>query len=116
MWPQAIAEIERIIPTGGSRAQAMMGYYLGLAGRKAEARKILDDLMRHSREINGDAYYVAMVYAGLGDRDQAIEWLRRSVDDLSFIADWMPDIMKNFSKDARFSPIANRLGIATGRR
>jgi serine/threonine protein kinase/tetratricopeptide (TPR) repeat protein len=116
MWPQAIAEVERIIPTGGMRAQAMMGYYLGRAGRKAEARSILDDLIRRSHKINGNAYYVAMVYAGLGDRDQAMEWLERSVDDLSFIADWMPDIIRDFSQDARFSPIAHRLGIGVGRR
>jgi serine/threonine-protein kinase len=112
MWPQAIAEVERIIPTGGNRAQGMMGYYLGRAGRKAEATKILDDLVRHSREINGDAYFVAMVYAGLGDRDQTIEWLERSVDDLSFIADWMPDIMRDFGQDPRFFPIAARVGVA----
>jgi serine/threonine-protein kinase len=110
-WPQAIAEIERIIPTGGNRAQGMLGYYLGRSGREAEARKILDDLIRRSRDINGNAYNVAMVYAGLDDRDKTIEWLERSVDDLSFIADWMPDIMKDFSQDARFFPIARRLGI-----
>jgi tetratricopeptide (TPR) repeat protein len=115
MWPEAIAEVNRIIPTGGSRAQAMMGYYLGRAGRKAEARIILDDLIRRSREINGNAYYVAMVYGGLGNRDQTIEWLERSVDDRSFIADWMPDIIKYFSQDPRFAPIAQRLGVAVVR-
>jgi len=116
MWPQAIAEFERIIPTGGERALAMKGYYLGRAGRKAEATNILDDLIRRSREINGNAFYVAVVYTGLGDRDQAIEWLERSVVDLSFIADWMPDIMREFGKDPRFSPIARRVGIAAGSR
>jgi len=116
MWPEAIAEFERIIPTGGDRAAAMKGYYLGRAGRKAEATNILDDLIRRSREINGNAFYVAVVYTGLGDRDQAIEWLERSVVDLSFIADWMPDIMREFGKDPRFSPIARRVGIAAGSR
>jgi len=112
MWPEAIAEFERIIPTGGDRADAMKGYYLGRAGRKAEATNILDDLIHRSREINGNAFFVAVVYTGLGDRDQAIEWLERSVADLSFIADWMPDIMREFSQDPRFSPIAHRVGIA----
>lgn len=115
MWPQAIAEVERIIPTAGNRAQGMLGYYLGRAGRKAEARKILDDLIRRSRDINGNAFNVAMVYAGLGERDQTIEWLERSVDDLSFIADWSSDIMRDFGQDARFSPIAHRLGITVAR-
>jgi len=112
MWPQAIAEIERIIPTGGNRARGMMGYYLGRAGRKAEAKEILDDLIRSSHDINGNAFNVAMVYAGLGDRDQAIAWLRKSVDDQSFIADWMPDIMRDFGQDPRFFPIAARVGVA----
>jgi tetratricopeptide (TPR) repeat protein len=116
MWPQALAEVERVIPTGGSRAQSMRGYYLGRAGRTAEARKILDDLISRSREINGNAYYVAIVFAGLGDRDHMIEWLERSVDDLSFIADWMPDIIRDFNQDPRFAPIARRLGIAAGTR
>jgi hypothetical protein len=56
-----------------------------------------------------------MVYAGLGDWDQAIEWLKRSVDDVSFVADWMPGIIKDFSQDARFPPIARRLGIVVAR-
>ena len=115
MWSQAIAEVDRIIPTGWDRTQAMKGYYLGRAGREAEARNILEDLIRHSREINGNAYYVAMVYVGLGERDHAIEWLERSIDDLSFIADWTPDIMRYFSQDPRFSPIARRVGVVVVR-
>jgi len=116
MWPQAIAEMERIVPNGGPRADALLGYTLGRAGRDAEARKILDELTVRFRKLNDGAFYVALVYSGLGDRDHAIEWLDKSVDDLSFIADWMPGIIKDFSRDPRFSPIAHRLGIAVGTR
>jgi eukaryotic-like serine/threonine-protein kinase len=116
MWPQAIAEMERIVPNGGPRADALLGYTLGRAGRDAEARKLLDDLTRRFRKHNDGAFFVALVYAGLGDRDHAIEWLDKSVDDVSFVADWMPEIIRDFSQDARFSPIAHRLGIAVGTR
>lgn len=116
MWPQAIAEIQQIIPGGGPRADALLGYFLGRAGRDAEARKLLDDIERRYRERNEGAFFVALVYSGLGDRDHAIEWLDKSVDDLSFVADWMPEIIKDFNRDPRFSPIAYRLGIAVGTR
>lgn len=113
MWPQAIAEIEHFMP--GLIGRGLMGYYLGRAGRHAEARKILDEMTARFHERNEGAWYVGLIYTGLGDRDHAIEWLDKSVDDLSFIADWMPDIIKDFSKDPRFVPIARRLGIAVAK-
>src|SRR6266567_3385344 len=53
------------------------------AGRRADARRALDELVaaRAQRYISGDA--IAAGYAALGDRDAAFTWLERAFTDRS---------------------------------
>jgi serine/threonine protein kinase/Flp pilus assembly protein TadD len=110
-WAEAIAETRRILPDGGPRAQATLGYVLGRSGNKAEATKVLDALIDRSKQNNGDSFEVAIVYAGLGDMDRAMTWLAKSVEDRSFGFDWFGGIEAEFRKDPRFAAIARRTGI-----
>ncbi len=84
MWPEAITEMQRISVNSGPRGQALLGYLLARGGRRDEARRLLSALRDRSSRINGGAFEVATVYAGLGENDQAFMWLDRAVDtDLS---------------------------------
>jgi adenylate cyclase len=111
MWPEAIAEIERISPNGGPRAQALLGYMLGRGGRTAEARQVLAALLERSRRTKGSAFDVAIVYAGLGDNDQAFAWLNKAVDDRSLGFEWMYTIVNGLRPDPRFEKLRHRLGL-----
>ena len=111
MWPEAIAEIQRIAPNGGPRGQAMLGYMLGRGGRTAEARQVLDSLLERSRRTNGGAFDVAIVYAGLGDKDQAFAWLNKAVDDRSLGFEWMYTIVNGLRPDPRFEKLQHRIGL-----
>ncbi|TDJ33332.1 MAG: tetratricopeptide repeat protein [Gammaproteobacteria bacterium] len=55
-----------------------LGYAYGLAGRNSEAQLILDQLV--AREADGLAgpYHVAIVHIGLGNNEQAIDWLEKA--------------------------------------
>jgi eukaryotic-like serine/threonine-protein kinase len=112
MWREAVAEARRISTNGGPRGQAILGYVLGRSGQCKEARELLDALIDRSKRTHGDAFDVAIVYAGLGDMDRAFAWLARSVDDRSFGFDWLGVIEAELRRDSRFMGIARRAGLS----
>jgi TolB-like protein/class 3 adenylate cyclase/Tfp pilus assembly protein PilF len=73
---EALAECEQAIATFGGDAFAMgfVGFVLGRAGQEGRALELAVEL-----EARGDQTYytVAMVHAGLGDRERALTWLER---------------------------------------
>src|SRR6476659_10210585 len=59
----------------------MLGRAYGLSGNRMEAEKILDQLKTLSKERYISAYSFALVYLGLGDKNEALRWLEQSYQD-----------------------------------
>src|SRR5581483_5916823 len=59
---------------------AVMAHLDAVAGQPGKARELIA-AMEHPSTGNGEppAYDIALAYTGLGDRDQAFEWLNRTV-------------------------------------
>lgn len=57
-----------------------LGYAYGLAGRTGEAELILDELVEREAEGLAEPFHVAMVNIGLGNNEQAIDWLEKAFD------------------------------------
>jgi adenylate cyclase len=112
MWPEAIAELQRITVNGGPRGEALLGYMLGRAGRTDEALRILAAMLDRSRRINGDAFDVAIVYAGLGENDETFAWLDKAVDDRSLGFVWMHTMVGGLRGDPRFEKLRRRAGLS----
>ncbi len=77
----AIAELEKIAKAPGSRAifKATLGFVYGQSGREAEARAVLSELMEsRSGKQYVSPFHIALVYVGLGENAQAIEWLEKA--------------------------------------
>src|SRR5205814_5931061 len=53
----------------------VLGRAYGLSSNKMEAEKILDQLKKLSRERYVSAYSFALIYLGLGDKEEALRWL-----------------------------------------
>jgi TolB-like protein/Flp pilus assembly protein TadD len=53
----------------------------GLSGNKTEAEKILNQLRELSTQRYVAAYSFALVYLGLGDKEEAVRWLEQSYQD-----------------------------------
>jgi hypothetical protein len=106
MWPEAIAAIQRPNNTG-SRAQARLGYLFARAGRTDEARRILGALLDRARRTKDGTFQVAIVYAGLGENDQAFAWLDKSIEDRSFEFDDL--MLDRLRRDPRFDDFRRRL-------
>ena len=76
---EAIKELQTAIGLCGdgsdaSHAMGVLGCVYGLSGKRDEAQRVLALLKRMPKK---DYYSIASIYSGLGDRDQAFEWLER---------------------------------------
>jgi TolB-like protein/Tfp pilus assembly protein PilF len=83
MHRQAISELTKAHELSGeSPAMTMqLGYAYAMAGKKAEAEKMLAALAKVARKHYVPAFYSAAIYAGLRDRKHALEWLRKAHDE-----------------------------------
>jgi tetratricopeptide (TPR) repeat protein len=111
MWPEAIAEFRWALKTSdGSAATALLGYALARAGQREEAMSILTELMSGRKVSHGPAG-IGMVFAGLGDADQAFIWLDKSVDEVQTSIYIFSPMFADLHRDPRFAALKTRLGI-----
>jgi TolB-like protein len=114
MWPQAIAALRPQAEAGDPQFIGFLGYVLARAGQRDEATRILADLLARREKTGVGAFQVAMVYAGLGDFDQAFAWLDKSVDDYSISSGIMGPTYEDLHGDPRFERLRKRLGLQKG--
>jgi TolB-like protein/Flp pilus assembly protein TadD len=60
---------------------ALLGHAYASSGNKTEAVKILEQLQELSKQRYVSAYSLAIVYLGLGDKEEALRWLEKSYQD-----------------------------------
>jgi len=99
-WPAAIAAMRR---SGENRGRGFLGYAIARSGQRQEALGILAELENHVARTNQGAFEVALLHAGLGDRDRAFEWLDRSKEDLSLSENIMLPVFDDLHADPRFA-------------
>ena len=79
---QALSESEKLRQYAHSaehQQEALsLAYVYAVSGRAVEARKILEEFSTLSKTGYVDAFWIARVYAGLGEKDQALECLERA--------------------------------------
>jgi len=79
MYEEGISELRRAEDNPDSRA--LLGYAYAVAGRRGEARKILDELNQLSRQKYVASVPVAIIHIGLGEKEQALDWLEKGYDE-----------------------------------
>jgi TolB-like protein/DNA-binding winged helix-turn-helix (wHTH) protein/Tfp pilus assembly protein PilF len=115
MHPEAIAALRAAL-SGLERdpeIEGELGHALAVAGRRAEALAILEGLGHLSATRYVSPYSVALVHAGLSDRDQALVWLDKAYAERS---DYMPylrlePMLDGLRADPRFAAVAGRVGL-----
>ncbi len=92
MHQEAIAELRKLIkaPPSGPipdqvieaecEASSSLGFAYGMAGKRAEAQAILNQIDALSKRRYVSPLYFAIVYAGLKDNDKAIEYLDKAFE------------------------------------
>jgi TolB-like protein/DNA-binding winged helix-turn-helix (wHTH) protein/Flp pilus assembly protein TadD len=117
MYNEAIAEFKKAIPlTAGSESslsKAGLGHVYGLSGKKNEARTLLDELKQISAQEFLPATSVALIYAGLGEKDQAFVWLDKGYEQRAFQLQWikLDPRWDSLRSDPRFQDLTRRMGF-----
>src|SRR4029077_7858059 len=80
-----IAEFQRVlvILPGDVRPLSGLGNAYAVAGRRAEAQKVLDQLNDLSKRKYVPAWFIAIIYVGLREKDKAFECLEKSYEERS---------------------------------
>src|SRR6185295_11399226 len=80
MYKEAIEEINQAIQLSASdiRARATLAHAYAVSGRRDDALKLLHELQKTSQQRYVSPYYIALVYAGLGENQEAIAWLEKA--------------------------------------
>jgi len=93
-------------------AQALLGHILAVSGQGDEARQILDRLKSRRAQRYTQAYAVALVELGLGDRKSALDWLEQSYadrDGFSLAVIRVDPFLQSLHGDARFEALAEKI-------
>ena len=95
-------------------AMAALGYMYGKAGRVQDAKAILaefDVLTRQGRHAS--AYAIAVVYAGLGDRERMFQYLDAAYREHSHWLVWLKRDPRwdEFRADPRFQNLVRKIGL-----
>ena len=72
-----------------------LGYSLAVAGERAEAMKMRDDLVARRSKSYYPAFPIAAIEAGLGNVNSALEWLERAMDERS-LGFYLPSVDPSF--------------------
>ena len=108
----ALQRVYRLAPV--PPALAALGYAYGLAGKKDEARAMLDELLMLAKQRYVSSYYVAGVFIGLGDRGRAFEWLDHACAERASLLGALK-VDPGFDplrRDPRFAALLARAGLA----
>ncbi len=87
------------------------GYTLGVMGRGGEARAVVEEMDNLSKRRFVTAYGKALVYAGLGDKEQAFAWLEKAFAERSHWLVWLrlDPRWKTLRDDPRFAALIERM-------
>ena len=82
-YDEAIAELRKAVDlsAGGGAQLGSLGYAYAVANRRAEALEILEKLKESSGQHYVPPAAVALVFSGLGEKDQALAWLERANEE-----------------------------------
>jgi TolB-like protein len=106
---KALNDAERL-SGGNSKIVSLRGYILAKLGRTNEAENVLGALKNIAREKYVPPYAMALVHAGLDQRDLAFEWLDRAIEARDVHLVWLTQDAKwdPFREDPRFRGLVER--------
>jgi pentatricopeptide repeat protein len=115
MYEEAIAEFRELLKQNPRAAPALadLGNAYARAGRVREARECLRELKQRSDVETIGNYPIAMIHAGLGEKDQAFEWLEKAyeVRDLGVTFLKIDPTLDPLRSDPRFQDLLRRMNF-----
>ena len=114
-YREAVAALRQaVVYAGGDLfSQGYLGWALGLAGEREEAQEILSRLKQRRTQGYFSAYLIAVVLVGLGEHDQAVEWLLKASEDRDGLLPFLKESASfdPIRSDPRFQDLIRRMNF-----
>lgn len=115
MHEQAAAEFQKAVTLSGDNPVylAALGHAYAIGGNKVAATKVHKELEKQSKVRYVPPYWMATLYAGLGEKDLAFRWLEKAYEERSGGMIWLSvdPRMDSLRTDPRFAAMMQRVGI-----
>ncbi len=111
---EAIIEIQKAIDlSGGLYGLGSLGHVYASLGRRSDAQKILQSIAGQSSRAYISPYQVAIVHAGLGEKEKAIDDLEKAYAERSLSASFLrfDPRLNDLRAEPRFQDFARRIGL-----
>jgi TolB-like protein/Tfp pilus assembly protein PilF len=112
----ATAEFQKAVELSKRASEDLgaLGYCYAITGRRDGALAILKELDERYARRESLGIYLAIVNAGLGDKDQAFAWLEKDFQQrssvLAYITWWFP--LEDLRSDSRYDDLVRRMGLS----
>ncbi len=115
---EAAAELKEVIrldPSRKSEMDSWLAFAAALNGRREEALKILNHL-KMDLEFHTSPREIALIYAGLGDKDSAFAWLEKALNahEPGAALVKVDPMLKSLRSDPRFEELLRRVNLSSG--
>jgi TolB-like protein/lipopolysaccharide biosynthesis regulator YciM len=114
-YEEALAEFRKAVELSGraSRYLSDLGYGYAVVGRREEALQILKELEEKYARREAIGMYVAGVYVGLGEKDQAFAWLEKDFQQRAGVLTWITwrFHFDDLRSDPRYADLVRRMGL-----
>ena len=114
-YPAAIAEMRKALELseGDTTELAALGHAYAVARQEGDARKILDQLKERAQQTYVQPILIALIQAGLGDKNQAFDWLQKAYEDRSagLLYLKVDPAFDSLRSDPRFVDLLHRVGL-----
>lgn len=114
MYSEAVAACEKARKIENNPWNlAWLGYMYGAASRTADARKALAELEEMAKHRYVSPYNNALIYIGLGDKDQAFAWLNKADEERNDYLIYLKvePAVDSLRSDPRFDALLRRIGL-----
>jgi TolB-like protein/DNA-binding winged helix-turn-helix (wHTH) protein/Tfp pilus assembly protein PilF len=112
---EAIAELQTAaaLSGGGVLYLGTLGQAYARAGRKADAERVLSQLLDRAKSSHVSPYAIAVVYAALNQKDEAFHWLDKALEERSKALIELRESFQfdNLRSDPRFASLLRRIGL-----
>jgi eukaryotic-like serine/threonine-protein kinase len=115
MYREALPEVEKAVALsrGAAMFTAELGYVRARLGQREEARGILRQLAEAAKERYTPALAFAVVHVGLGENDQALNWLEKAYEErfnrLAYLR--REPVWDPLRPDPRFTDLLRRINL-----
>jgi len=117
MFREAIAGFQKSASLSGggelTLSKAGLGHVYAVTGKRVDAQLMLDDLKRLSGQEYLPSTSIALIYTGLGKKDQAFAELQQGYEQRAFQMQWLKldPRWDSLRSDPRFHDLIRRMGM-----